>query len=65
MEVIGQLHAPAILLPRKRPQSRSGHGGEEKNSQPLPRIDVSIFRPMNNNSWNSVFFVMWTCDRFS
>jgi hypothetical protein len=26
------------------PQSRSGHGGEEKNSHPLPRLGVMIIR---------------------
>jgi hypothetical protein len=46
----GKLHAPAALpqgkspwypLDRKMdgPQSRSGRGGEEKNSQPLPGIE--------------------------
>jgi hypothetical protein len=43
MEVSGQLHAPAALPPGKEtrypPQGRSGHGGEEKNSQPPPGID--------------------------
>jgi hypothetical protein len=46
MEVSGQLHAPAALPPRKEPlvptdgpQSRSGCGGEEKNSQPPPGIE--------------------------
>jgi hypothetical protein len=50
MEVSGQLHAPAALLPRKGPwypldrklggsQSRSGRGGEEKNSQPPRGIE--------------------------
>jgi hypothetical protein len=38
MEVSGQLYAPAALSPGKEPlggpQSRSGRGGEEKNSQP-------------------------------
>jgi hypothetical protein len=45
MEVSGQFHAPAALLSGEKtlyalnrrlggPQSRSGHGGEEKNSQP-------------------------------
>jgi hypothetical protein len=49
MKVSGQLHAPAALLqgmspwyPLDRrlggPQSRSGRGGEEKNSQSLPGI---------------------------
>jgi hypothetical protein len=46
MEVSGQLHAMAALPPAKElwypldrklggPQSQSGRGGEEKNSQPL------------------------------
>jgi hypothetical protein len=47
MEVSGQLHAPAVLHSRERapdgrlggPQSRSGRGGEEKNSQLQPRIE--------------------------
>jgi hypothetical protein len=46
MEVSGQLHAPATLTPGSLrypldrglggPQSRSGRGGEDKNSQPPP-----------------------------
>jgi hypothetical protein len=50
MEVSGQLHAPAALPQGKSPwyqldrmpggpQSRSGRGDEEKNSQPLPGIE--------------------------
>jgi hypothetical protein len=50
MEVSGQIHAPAALFPEKSPwypldrmlgglQSRSGHGSEEKNSQPPPGIE--------------------------
>jgi hypothetical protein len=50
MEVSGQLHAPAALAQGKNPgyplntrlggpQSRSGRGDEEKNSQPLPGIE--------------------------
>jgi len=50
MEVSGQLRAPTALLPGKSPlyaldrrlggpQSRSGHGGEEKNSQTPPAIE--------------------------
>jgi len=49
MEVSGQLHALVALVSRKEPlvhigyeagggQSRSGHGGEEKNSQSPPGI---------------------------
>jgi hypothetical protein len=50
MEVSGQLHAPADLPPGKEPwyplytrlggpQSRSGRGDEEKNSQRSPGIE--------------------------
>jgi hypothetical protein len=28
------------------PQSRSEHGGEEKNSQPLPRLEPPIIQPV-------------------
>jgi hypothetical protein len=28
------------------PQSRSGHGGEEKNSQPLPGLEPPIIQPI-------------------
>jgi len=52
----GQLHAPVALPPGKEPQvplgkrlggplSRSGGGGEEKNSQLLPGLDSSIIQP--------------------
>jgi hypothetical protein len=57
MEVSGQLHSPASLTPRKEPcypldrrlsgpQSRSGRGGEEKNSQPLPGLEPPIIQPV-------------------
>jgi hypothetical protein len=50
MEVHGQVHAPAALPQGKSPwypsdrklggpQSRSGRGGEDKNSQPPPGIE--------------------------
>jgi hypothetical protein len=49
MEVSGQLHAPVALTQGKspcnlldrrlgEPQSRSGRGDEEKNSQPPPAV---------------------------
>jgi hypothetical protein len=59
MEMSGQLHAPArplhpqgkspwYPLDRRlgRPQSRSGHGGEKKNSQPLPGLEPPIVQPL-------------------
>jgi hypothetical protein len=58
MEVSGQLHAPADLpqgksawypLDRRMsgPQSRSGCGGEEKNSQPLSAHEPPIIQPVD------------------
>jgi hypothetical protein len=52
-----KLHAPALYpqgksswypLDRKfgGPQSRSGRGGEEKNSQPLPEQETPIIQPV-------------------
>jgi hypothetical protein len=57
MKVSGQLHTPADLPQGKspwypsdrrlgEPQSRSGGGGEEKNSQPLPGIEPPIIQPV-------------------
>jgi hypothetical protein len=57
MEVSGQLHAPVALPPGKQPlyplarrldgpQSRSGGGGEEKNSQPLSGLETPIIQPV-------------------
>jgi hypothetical protein len=41
MEVSGQLQSPWYQMDRGLggPQSRSGRGGEEKNSQPLPGLE--------------------------
>jgi hypothetical protein len=55
MEFSGQLHTPAALPPREDPwyplnkrlgelHSRSGGGGEEKNSQLLPRLEPPIIQ---------------------
>jgi len=55
MEVSGQFHTSAALpqgkihwypLDRRLggPQSRPRHGGEEKNSQPLPGLESSIIQ---------------------
>jgi hypothetical protein len=59
MEVSGQLHTPAALTQEKSPwypldrrlggsQSRSGHGGDQKNSQPLP-----LTRTPNHSAYSS------------
>jgi hypothetical protein len=56
MEVSGQLHAPALYPKGKSPryplgrrlggpQSRSGCDGEEKNSQPMSRLEPPIIQP--------------------
>jgi hypothetical protein len=53
----GQLNAPAALPPGKTPlypldrrlsgpKSRSGRGGEEKNSQPLPGLEAQTIQPV-------------------
>jgi hypothetical protein len=53
MEMSGQLHAPAALSQGKSPcypldrrlggpRSQSGHGSEEKNSQPVPGLEPPI-----------------------
>jgi len=57
MEVNDQLHVPVGLHPGEKPcypldrrlggsQSRSGHGGEEKNFQPLPGLEPPIIQPV-------------------
>jgi hypothetical protein len=57
MEVSGQLHASATLLPGRKlwypldrrlgvTQSRYGRGGEEKNSQLLPGLEPLIIQPV-------------------
>jgi len=55
MEMSGQRHDPAALLPGKEPlvpipldrrlgepKSRSGRDGEEKNCQPLPGLETPL-----------------------
>jgi hypothetical protein len=39
---------PLVPLDRRlgRPQSRSGHSGKEKNSQPLPGLESPITQPV-------------------
>jgi len=65
MEVSGQLHAPATLPPGKEPlvpigleaecaQSRSGRG-EEKNSQPLPRLEPPNIQPVAQRYTTELF----------
>jgi hypothetical protein len=57
MKVSGQFHASAALPQRKspwqpldrrpgEPQSRSGGGSEEKNSQPLPGLEPPLIQPV-------------------
>jgi hypothetical protein len=56
MEASGQLHTPTALPQGKSPwykqgrrlggpQSWSGKGGEEKISQPLPKLEPTIIYP--------------------
>jgi hypothetical protein len=57
MGVSEQFYATTVLPPGKEPlvpidrrlsgsQSRYGHGGEEKNSQPLPGLEHPIIQPV-------------------
>jgi hypothetical protein len=57
MEVSGQFRVPAALTQGKSPwypldsrlsgsQCRSGRGGEERNSQPLPGLETPIIQPV-------------------
>jgi hypothetical protein len=57
MEVSGQLHAPAALLPGKEPcypldrrlggpRNRCGRGGEQNNFLPLPGLEPPIAQPV-------------------
>jgi len=60
--VSGQLHAPAALSPEKEPlvpigqeagcaHRLFGRGGEEKNSQPPPGIELlNLYRPARSQS---------------
>jgi hypothetical protein len=58
MQASGQLHDPTTLRQGKSPlcpldrrlsgpQSRSGRGGEEKNSQPLPGLETPIIQSVS------------------
>jgi hypothetical protein len=82
MQVSGQLQAPAALPPGKDPlvsldrrlggpQSRSGRGGEEKNSQPRRESNprTPIVQPVAQcyTDWaitalNLMFFLTKTCN---
>jgi hypothetical protein len=81
MEVSGQLHAPATLLSGKEPQypldrrldgpqGRSGRGGEEKNSQPLPGLEprssssycilTLVYQQYRWSNKNAITLILWT-----
>jgi hypothetical protein len=68
MEVSDQSHAPAALPQGKSPcypmdrrlggpQSRSGRGGEEKNSQPPPRIVQPVAKSPYRLSYHGSFSI--------
>jgi hypothetical protein len=47
-------------LGKPRPQNRSGRGGEEKHSQPLPGLELPIIQPVDQRctaalSWLRIF----------
>jgi hypothetical protein len=62
MAVSGQLHTPATYPKGKdpwypfdrrmgEPQSRSGRGGEEKNSQSLPGLEPPIIQHADQHAY--------------
>jgi hypothetical protein len=53
---------PWYLLKRRlgEPQSRSGDGGEEKYSQPLPGLETPIFQPIAQRGFPTKNFVCIT-----
>jgi len=70
MEVSCQLHVPATLpqgqsrlYPWDRrlcgTHSRSGHGGEEKNSQPLPGLEPPIIQPVAQRYTEEYTFIYY------
>jgi hypothetical protein len=69
MEVSGQFHALAASPQGKSPwhpldtklggpQSGSGRGGEEKNSQPLPGLELSIIQPVVQRYTTELFRIL-------
>jgi hypothetical protein len=65
MEVSGQLHArtaksscSSLDTRLGGPQSRSGHGGEEKNSQPLPRLEPLTIQPVARRYTNDLSLLL-------
>jgi hypothetical protein len=40
------------------PQSRSGHGGEEKNSKPLPGLELPIIQPIAQRYTTELFWLL-------
>jgi hypothetical protein len=69
MEVSGQLHAPAALLPENEPlvpldrrlggpQSRTGRSDEEINSQSLSGIEPPTIQPIAQRYTTELFRVL-------
>jgi hypothetical protein len=67
-----QLHAPAALPQRKSPwyplhrslcgpQGRSGHGGEEDNSQPLLGLKLTIIQPVAQSYFTALSRLLRSC----
>jgi hypothetical protein len=70
MEVSGQLHTRPLYLQGKSPwhpldrrmggpQSRSGRGGEEKNSQPLSGLEPTIIQPVVQRYTTELSRLLW------
>jgi hypothetical protein len=72
MEVSDQRHTPTALPPGKDPlifidrrlggtQSRSGPGGEEKNSQPPPGLELAIILFKHKETLPFTLFFILRC----
>jgi hypothetical protein len=70
MGVSVQLHAPAIYPQGKSswypldrrlggPQSRFGHGGEEKYSQPMPGFEPAIIPPVTQRHTTELYIYIY------
>jgi hypothetical protein len=47
------------------PQSRSGCGGEEKNSQPLPGLEPQIIQPVDQHYTTEIYVKPYLFARLS
>jgi hypothetical protein len=61
-----QVKSPSYSLDRRltEPQSRPGHGGEEKNSQPLPGLEPPIIHFVVQRYATELFRLQFICTKW-